>query len=108
MSEEPRNEPDPRGAAREILLFFLRFLAASIVLYLALQSSSGRYYTRLIALIAKPLLAAFGYELVMDKAIDDHGGHLAQSRRLSLPRHRRRGNPLAREAQGGAPSESPS
>ncbi len=50
-----------------MLLFFLRFLAASIALYLV-YLAAGRFYVRLIALIAKPLLSAFGYELVMDKA----------------------------------------
>jgi hypothetical protein len=67
MSEDLEKSPAPRGAAREILLFFLRFLAASIALYLV-YIVAGRFYTRLIALLASPLLSAFGYELVMDKA----------------------------------------
>jgi len=67
MSEDLEKSPAPRGAAREILLFFFRFLAASIALYLV-YVVAGRFYTRLIALLASPLLSAFGYELVMDKA----------------------------------------
>jgi hypothetical protein len=56
------------AGAREILFFFLRFLAASILLYLV-YIVAGKFYTRLIAVIAEPLLAAFGYEIIMDKAI---------------------------------------
>jgi hypothetical protein len=67
MSEVPEKSPAPRGAAREILLFFLRFLGISIALYLV-YAVAGKFYTRLIALIASPLLSVFGYELVMDKA----------------------------------------
>jgi hypothetical protein len=65
------HEGSNRGAgagAREIFFFFIRLLAASIVLYLA-YVVAGKYYTRLIAVIAEPLLAAFGYEIIMDKAI---------------------------------------
>jgi hypothetical protein len=67
MSEDLEKSPAPRGVAREILLFFLRFLGASIALYLV-YVVAGRFYTRLIALLASPLLSAFGYKLVMDKA----------------------------------------
>ena len=67
MSAIPDKSRAPRGPAREMLLFFLRFLAASIALYLV-YLAAGRFYVRLIALIAKPLLSAFGYELIMDKA----------------------------------------
>ncbi len=67
MIEDREKDTAPRGVAREILLFFLRFLAASIALYLV-YVVAGRFYIRLIALIAKPLLSAFGYELIMDKA----------------------------------------
>jgi len=56
------------AGAREILFFFLRFLAASILLYLV-YIVAGKFYTRLIAVIAEPLLAAFGYEIIMDKAL---------------------------------------
>jgi hypothetical protein len=67
MSEDTDKIQAQRGAAREILLFFLRFLAASVVLYL-IYVVAGRFYTRIIALLASPLLSVFGYELVMDKA----------------------------------------
>jgi hypothetical protein len=64
MSEDLEKSRTPSGAAREILLFFLRFLAASIALYLV-YIVAGRFYTRLLALLVSPLLSAFGYELVM-------------------------------------------
>jgi hypothetical protein len=67
MSEDLEKSPAPRGAARETLLFFLRFLAASIALYLV-YVAAGRFYIRLIALLASPLLSAFGHELIMEKA----------------------------------------
>jgi hypothetical protein len=67
MSADVEKDSPPRGAAREILLFFLRFLAVSIALYLA-YVFAGRFYTRLIALLAGPLLSVFGYELVMEMA----------------------------------------
>ena len=69
MSEDLEKSPAPRGTAREILLFFLRFLAASIALYLLYYFVIGRYYVRFIALMAKPALAAFGYKFVMDNAV---------------------------------------
>jgi hypothetical protein len=69
MSENAAKSPAPRGAAREILLFFLRFLAASIVLYLLYYFVIGKYYVRFIALMAKPALAAFGYRFVMATAV---------------------------------------
>jgi hypothetical protein len=69
MSEDLEKSPVTRGAAREILLFFLRFLAASIALYLLYYFVIGRYYVRFIALMAKPALAAFGYEFIMDNAV---------------------------------------
>ena len=67
MSGGIEKSTPPRGAAREILFFFLRFLAASVALYL-IYLAAGRFYTRLIALLASPLMSAFGYELVMEKA----------------------------------------
>ena len=69
MSEDLEKSAAPRGVAREILLFFLRFLAASIALYLLYYFVIGRYYVRFIALMAKPALAAFGYKFVMDNAV---------------------------------------
>lgn len=68
MSGNLEKNPAPRTAAREILFFFLRFLAASIALYAA-YVVAGRFYMRFISYIAGPMLSAFGYELVMDKAI---------------------------------------
>lgn len=59
--------PPRAGAsiAREVLLFFLRFLAVSIALY-ALYLVAGKYYVRLLAALAGPALGAFGYEIRMD------------------------------------------
>lgn len=56
-----------RWKIRELLLFFFRFLAVSIVLYIA-YILGGKYYSHFIAILAKPLLAAFGYEIIMNKA----------------------------------------
>jgi len=67
MSGDTGTIEAPRGPAREILLFFLRFLAVSIALY-AVYAVPGKFYTRLIALLAGPLLSVFGYELVMEMA----------------------------------------
>lgn len=50
---------------REVLFFFLRFLAVSIALY-ALYLVAGKYYIRLLAALAGPALGAFGYEIRMD------------------------------------------
>ena len=69
MSEDLEKSRGPRGPAREILIFFLRFLAASIALYLLYYFVIGKYYVRFIALMAKPALALFGYEFVMDNAV---------------------------------------
>jgi hypothetical protein len=66
MSGEPARNESVRWGAREILLFFLRFLAASIALY-TVYLLAGKYYMQLIAFIAKPLLAVFGYEIIMSK-----------------------------------------
>jgi hypothetical protein len=68
MNGESETSEGKATGAREIIFFFLRFLAASILLYLA-YIVAGKYYTRLIAEIAKPLLAAAGYKMIMDKAI---------------------------------------
>ncbi len=63
------NDASLRGAAREILLFFLRFLAVSVALYLLYYFVIGKYWVRGIALMAKPALAIFGYEFVMENAV---------------------------------------
>jgi hypothetical protein len=67
MSSRADRTASPRGPAREILLFFLRFLAVSIALYLV-YVFAGKFYMRFIALLAGPLLSAFGYEIVMELA----------------------------------------
>jgi hypothetical protein len=69
MSEDRETSMAPRGAAGEILFFFLRFLGISIALYLLYYFVFGRYYVRFIALMAKPALAVFGYKFVMDNAV---------------------------------------
>jgi hypothetical protein len=51
-----------------VLLFFLRFLAASVLLYL-LYIWAGIYYMRLVAYGARPLLAISGYRFVMEPAL---------------------------------------
>jgi hypothetical protein len=54
--------------ARVLLLFFLRFLGVSIVLYV-LYYFAGGIYTRFVALLAKPLLGLLGYEMNMAMAL---------------------------------------
>jgi len=61
------NDPIMRGA-KGVLFFFLRFLAASVILYL-IYTWAGIYYMRVVAYGAKPLLAIFGHRLVMDRAL---------------------------------------
>ncbi len=61
------NDPIARGA-KGVLLFFLRFLAASVILYL-IYTKAGIHYMRIVAYGAKPLLAIFGHRLVMDRAL---------------------------------------
>ncbi|MCK4236703.1 MAG: hypothetical protein KAX38_06265 [Candidatus Krumholzibacteria bacterium] len=51
-----------------VLFFFLRFLAASIALYLV-YTMVGTYYAKLVAYGAKPLLALFKYKIVIEKAL---------------------------------------
>ncbi len=58
----------PESLPRTILLFFLRFLAASIVLY-ALYYVGGALYTRFVAALAKPLLGIFGYQMDVARAL---------------------------------------
>ena len=68
MNEELEDNRKAGVGAREILFFFLRFLAASIILYI-IYILAGKFYVRLIAVIVKPLLAAFGYKIIMNKAL---------------------------------------
>ena len=68
MNAEPERTEVARWGGREILLFFLRFLAASLVLY-GLYLVAGRYYAHAIAFIAKPLLAVFGFKMIMETAL---------------------------------------
>ncbi len=63
----PETARPPAGGSvpREVLFFFLRFLAVSIALY-ALYLVAGRFYVRFLATLAGPALGAFGYEIRMD------------------------------------------
>lgn len=56
------------GGAKGVLLFFLRFLIASAILY-TVYTKAGVYYMWIVASGAKPLLALFGHRLVMDRAL---------------------------------------
>jgi hypothetical protein len=53
---------------RGVLIFFARFIAASVVLY-AVYLKLSRYYVILVASLAKPLIALAGYEMVMERAL---------------------------------------
>ena len=53
------------GAA---LAFFLRFLAASVALYI-IYTMAGSYYMRFVASIANPLLSLYGIDMNMQQAL---------------------------------------
>ncbi|MCK4537964.1 MAG: hypothetical protein KAV42_04100 [Candidatus Krumholzibacteria bacterium] len=57
-----------KGLLGSLPLFFLKFLGASLVLYL-IHLKAGFIYMRLIAWGASPLLAIFGHRLVMENAL---------------------------------------
>jgi hypothetical protein len=61
------NDSMVRGA-KGVLFFVLRFLGVSMVLYL-LYLWAGIYYMRLVAHGARPLLAAFGHTLDIERAL---------------------------------------
>jgi hypothetical protein len=69
MSMEAQESPPRTTSAREILLFFFRFLGISIALYLLYYFVIGQYYLRFIAILAKPMLTAFGHRFIMEKAV---------------------------------------
>jgi hypothetical protein len=56
------------GAGRWITVFFIRFVVASLLLYI-LYLRFGEHYARLIAHGASPLLALFGRKVIMSKAM---------------------------------------
>lgn len=66
MDDEQKGSPSSVG--RITLLFFLRFLAASIPLYL-LYTVAGIHYMKAVAFVSKPLFMLFDLELVMQRAI---------------------------------------
>ena len=62
MKSDRREAPT---LARDIAAFVLRFLAISIALYVLFYLFAGAYYVRLVALIAGPMLSAFGHSIVL-------------------------------------------
>jgi len=68
MSERRESAGATSPVMKEILLFLLRFLGASIAFY-ALYELAGSVYIRLLGLAAKPALALLGYEFVVEKAL---------------------------------------
>lgn len=72
MSGENGRRPPPfipAGGLKGLLMFFLRFVAASFVLYL-IYLKAGFIYMHIVAWGAKPLLAIFGRELIMKNALN--------------------------------------
>lgn len=73
MAENHNDKSTSSGTSslgRDILFFFLRFLAASIVLYVIFEPlGAGRLYSVLIAYIAKPFLSLMHYRMVLHKAL---------------------------------------
>ncbi len=53
---------------KRILIFFVRFIVVSLVLYTAWMFT-GRYYTLVVAYGAKPLVALTGNSLVVENAL---------------------------------------
>lgn len=66
MDDEPKRRS--AGIGRIVLFFFLRFLAASIPLYL-LYAIGGIYYMKIVAYVSKPLFMLFDLELVLERAL---------------------------------------
>jgi hypothetical protein len=64
MTEGGERKPD----MKKMLVFFLRFIAFSLILYM-LWIFAGRYYTLLIAWVAKPLAALTGNELDVESTL---------------------------------------
>jgi len=58
----------PAGIGRIAAFFFLRFLAASIPLYL-LYVVAGIHYMKLVAYVSKPLFSLFDLDLSMQRAL---------------------------------------
>ncbi len=56
------------GVGRWILVFLARFTVSSFLLYL-LYLWGGNYYAKLIAYGAKPVLAIFGHDVIIKKAM---------------------------------------
>lgn len=63
-----RSQTQKTGGGRTVLHFFLRFLGASIVLYL-IYMWGGKYYAGLVARGAGPLLALFDHPIVIERAL---------------------------------------
>ena len=66
MDDQLKRSPSSIG--RITTFFFLRFLAASIPLYL-LYTVAGTHYMRLVAYVSKPLFALFDLDLSMQRAL---------------------------------------
>ncbi|HSG29484.1 MAG TPA: hypothetical protein VLA34_13475, partial [Candidatus Krumholzibacterium sp.] len=60
--------PSPSASWNAIGWFFLKFLGASLLLYLAYMKF-GFVYMRIVAWGAKPLLGIFGKRLIMENAM---------------------------------------
>jgi len=60
--------PDQPSPASSIGLFFLKFLGASLLLYIAYMKF-GFVYMNIVAWGAKPLLGIFGKKLIMENAM---------------------------------------
>lgn len=62
------NSTNATRGFRGVLFFLLRFIAASIILYL-IYVKAGIYYMKVVAYGAKPLLSLFGYEIILERAL---------------------------------------
>ena len=65
MSKAPT--PVNRGKRQRMISFFLRFIGASLLLFI-LHMKAGFIYMRLISWGANPLLSLFGHSIIMEKS----------------------------------------
>ncbi len=62
------DEAAARGLAKDLAFFFLRFLAASLVIY-AIYLKAGFLYMHIVAWGASPLLSLFGEKMIFERAL---------------------------------------
>ncbi len=72
MKGKTKKSINGKVGIRGLTVFFLRFIAASLALFI-LHQKTGFLYMHIVAWGAKPLLAMFGRALVMERALEITG-----------------------------------